>query len=362
MSARVLRSPLFLAPAGIWLLCWLVWTVDAAVENVPEQLNGAVRGFLCDVAGALLCGAIYQLLQKLERQSLALRLGAMVVFAAVATVIFMAVLYAAFHVILPMDAAKPTWLRDHIDVAVAILWTMLACCGIYFTLGLGAALRNTQATALDMQNRMLRYQLDPHFLFNIHSALATLIHDGRNAEAEKVVDQLSNFLRRTLEKDPCVLAPLEEELSAMREYMGVEAARFGDRLRFVEAIDPSVQGALAPSFILQPLLENAIKHGLGQSAQPITIELGASREADGLKLWVQDDGTGKLARGAVNLGVGLENVRSRLEGLYGAHADVITEKRSPRGFKVTLTLPLAYACVLPRPSMCVTRRRRRRRA
>jgi signal transduction histidine kinase len=343
MSARVLRSPLLLATAGIWLLCWVVWTVDNVVENAPHQLDDGVRGFLCDVAGALLCGAIYRLLQRLERRSLALRLGAMVALAIVATLVFMVILYAAYHVVLPVGPASPNWLRAHIDVGVAILWTILACCGIYFTLGLGTALRNTQAVALDTQNRMLRYQLDPHFLFNIHSALATLIHDGRNAEAEKVVDQLSNFLRRTLEKDPCVLAPLEEELSAMREYMGVEAARFGDRLRFVEAIDPAVQGALAPSFILQPLLENAIKHGLGQSAQPITIELGAVREADGLKLWVQDDGTGKLARGTVNLGVGLENVRSRLEGLYGARADVVTEKRTPCGFKVTLTLPLAYA-------------------
>ncbi|HWE46545.1 MAG TPA: histidine kinase [Caulobacteraceae bacterium] len=343
MSARVLRSPLFLSTAGIWLLCWLVWTVDAAVEAAPDQIDGAVRGFFCDVAGALLCGVIYRLLQRFERQSLAVRLGAMVALAVAATLVFMGVLFIAYHVIAPVGPASPTWLRDHIDTGVAILWTILACCGIYFTLGLGTALRNTQAVAVDVQNRMLRYQLDPHFLFNIHSALATLIHDGRNAEAEKVVDQLSNFLRRTLEKDPCAQVPLEEELSAMREYMGVEAARFGDRLRFVEQIDPSVQSALAPNFILQPLLENAIKHGLGQSARPITIELGAAREADGLKLWVQDDGAGKLARGAVNLGVGLENVRSRLEGLYGAHADVVTETRTPRGFKVTLTLPLAYA-------------------
>jgi signal transduction histidine kinase len=337
-----MRSPLLLATAGIWLLCFLVWTLDAAIENGPHQIDTAVRGILCDSVGAILSFGIFLVVQRLERRSLAVRLFVALGLAVVATALFMGLLFVAFHMILPWAPTKSTWLLDHIDTTVAILWTFLACCGIYFAVGLGAALRDTQAVALDSQNRMLRYQLDPHFLFNIHSALATLIHDGRNAEAEQVVEQLSSFLRRTVEKDPCVRVPLEEELSAMREYMGVEAARFGDRLRFVETIDPSVQGALAPSFILQPLLENAIKHGLGQSATPITIELGAARDETGLKLWVEDNGSGKRAKGAVTLGVGLDNVRSRLESLYGGGATVVTQPRSPQGFRVTLTLPLAF--------------------
>jgi two-component sensor histidine kinase len=344
MSVKaIVRSPLFLATAGMWLLCLLVWTLDAAVERQPHQLDNAVRGFVCDAVGASLCGAIYWALRRLEGRSLSLRLLATLVLASLATMVFMAVLFTVYHLVMPYGPTKPTWLVDHLDTAVATLWTILACCGIYFSMGLGAALRDSEAVALDSQNRMLRYQLDPHFLFNIHSALATLIHDDRNAEAEQMVRSLSNFLRRSIEKDPAALAPLAEELAAMREYIGVEATRFGKRLKFVESVEPAVRDALAPSFILQPLLENAIKHGLSQAARPVTIELGAAREANGLKLWVQDDGAGKHAKGSVTLGVGLENVRSRLQTLYGSAASMSAQQGAQGGFRVELSLPLAFA-------------------
>jgi two-component system, LytTR family, sensor kinase len=344
MSAMSLtRSPLFLATVAIWLSCFAVWTLEGALENQAHQFEIAKRALVCDAIGAMLCGGIYLVLRRLEGRALIVRLSAALALASGATVAFMALLYSAFHIYSPLSPPPANWLMDHMDVGVAILWTFLAWCGVYVSLGLGAALREAEAMALDAQNRMLRYQLDPHFLFNIHSALATLIHDGRNAEAERMVLLLSSFLRRSLEKDPGAQVSLSEELRGMREYMGVEAVRFGSRLRFVEAIEPGVQTALAPSFILQPLLENAIKHGLGESAQSITIELGAAREGLQLRLWVQDDGGGGPARGPMALGLGLQNVERRLEALYGDGASVAVEPRLPRGFKVTLRLPLILA-------------------
>ena len=345
MSLRSLtRSPLFIATIGIWLLCFSIWTVVILLVFQHLQVEITLRGAGSDFAGLLLCGGMYLLLKRIERRPLPVRLAVALALTLAATAIYLLIFFIVYYLIAPREAPPANWLLQNVDLVVAMMWTFLAWCGVYFALSFGDALRVTEAMALDAENRMLRYQLDPHFLFNIHSALATLIHDKRNDEAERVMLSLAGFLRRSLVKGPQDRVPLTEELGAMREYMDVEAARFGERLRFVEDIDPGVGAARAPSFILQPLLENAIKHGLGESAQAITIELGAARAGTDLKLWVQDDGDGARAprrQPRESLGVGLENVRRRLEAAYGAAACISTEQCAPHGFRVTLTLPLS---------------------
>jgi signal transduction histidine kinase len=338
-----IRTPLLIATVAIWLLSYFGWTLEGAVLGLPQQLNVAVRGFVCDTVGALLCGLMYLLLRRLEGKPLTLRLAVALGLVSIATTAFMVMLYVAYHVILPISPAKPTWLADHLDTMVAIMWIFLCWCGVYFSLELGAAARQAEAKALDAENRMLRYQLDPHFLFNIHSAVATLIHDGRNSEAERTVLLLSNFLRSCLGKDPGMLVDLAEEVCVMRDYIEIEATRFGHRLNFSESIDPALQAALTPSFILQPLLENAIKHGLSDGVSEMTVELGAAREGRQMALWVQDNGSEQRTRPNKSTGVGLENVRSRLQALYGQGASMTTENLAPLGFRVTLRLPLVFA-------------------
>jgi two-component sensor histidine kinase len=341
----IIRSPLFLATVGIWTVCSSIWGVVIWTVFHHDRIEITVRGEISDLSGFLLCGAAYLVLKRIEHRPPVVRLLTALGLTVAATAIYLVVFYASYYVVLPMAEPEHPWLLNNLDLAVAMMWTFLAWCGVYFALDFSQRLRTTEAMALDAENRMLRYQLDPHFLFNIHSALSTLIHDRRNDEAERVVLSLSAFLRRSLIKSPTDQAPLMEELRAMREYMDVEAARFGERLRFVEHVEPDVSAARTPNFILQPLLENAIKHGLGESAQPITVELGARRQGETLVLWVQDDGDGVRTRSKLaahnSLGVGLENVRRRLQSLYGAAASVVTEPRAPHGFKVTLTLPLS---------------------
>jgi two-component system LytT family sensor kinase len=345
------RSPLLLATLGIWLLSWTVWTLDGAALHMSHQFEIDARGAITDSAGVLLCGLMYLVLQRLEGRPAAVRLVVALVLAVAATAAFMSWLYAVYFVIQPMADPGKNWMARNADTIVAILWTFLAWCGVYFSLGFGrqlqereTRLREAEAMAMDAQNRMLRYQLDPHFLFNIHSALATLIHDGRNAEAERMVLALSTFLRRSLDKDPLAHVSVAEELDVTREYLGIEAIRFGKRLSVVERIDRDVEQARAPSFILQPLVENAIKHGLGRSARPIVVEIGARRQDGALELWIEDDGEGAQAGAPTGAnGVGLENVRRRLQALYGELARVTAEPCLPRGFRVTLRLPLEAA-------------------
>jgi hypothetical protein len=343
-------SPLLLATAAIWLLSFAIWMTEGAMLRPPiPSLDAALRSFLCQAAGAAMCGAMFLVLRALERGALAVRLGVALALCLAATGAFMTLLFAAYYVVAPLGPAGPRWLLRHGDTAIAILWTFLAWCGIYFSLQFGrelrrneARLRGAETLALDAQNRMLRYQLDPHFLFNIHSALATLIHDRRNDEAEGMVLGLSAYLRRALDKDPGGKTALSEEFSAVREYMDIEAIRFGERLTFVESVEPGVSEALAPSFILQPLVENAIKHGLSCSTGPTTVRVGAAREGPALRLWVEDDGRGG-AGVAGGLGVGLQNVQRRLEALYGRSGRLQAEPLAPHGFRATLTLPLEFA-------------------
>jgi two-component system LytT family sensor kinase len=356
MPAKALNwsMPLAAATAAIWLMSFAIWTLYGVAQGSSHQIASAIRGFSLDLFGALACGGVFLAMRPLAGRSLPLRLTAALAMALGCTFIYMALLYWLYYG--PLGIAPPprSAFAALSTTGVAVLWTFLAWCGVYFSLDFGAALRDreerlhgAQAMAVDAQNRMLRYQIDPHFLFNIHSALATLIHDGRNGAAEKMVLLLSNFLRRSLEKDPLAKVTLAEELAAAREYLEIEAVRFGERLRLVERIDPQTTDAAAPSFILQPLVENAIKHGLGASRRRITIELGAVLDGDQVRLWVEDDGDGaapgQTSTGAPALGMGLENVRRRLEALYGLAGRMTAEPLEPRGFRVSLTLPLERA-------------------
>ena len=343
LIARLWQKPLFLTTVLVWTLSAAFWTIAGIPRQFNRPLEVAIRGSTADALGAVSCGLMYLVLRRIETRPLAFRFTVALLLSLVGVAVYIAYAYWVYYIFAPMGdgGGMGVWAVKHLDAGVAVLWTFLAWCGVYFSLQFGAELRVTEAIAADAQNRMLRYQLDPQFMFNIHKALSALIHKNRNADAEHLVLTLSRFLRRSLEKDPRVSVPLAEEISAMRDYIGVERARIGKRLRFVEAIEPQVQDALAPSFILQPLLEHAIHRGLDHVDRPITVELGAVRDGERLKLWVWDDTAPTGPAGAAD--PGLEFVRSRLETLYGPTARVATEATEPGGSRMVLTLPLEFS-------------------
>jgi sensor histidine kinase YesM len=195
-------------------------------------------------------------------------------------------------------------------------------------------------SAQQAQLTALRYQLNPHFLFNTLNAISSMIVTGRNADAEQMTDKLSSFLRGSLSSDPTELVPLENELALIEEYLEIEAIRFGDRLEIDIPCSSAAGAVLVPSFLLQPLVENAIKYGAGPSAQPVKISVSAAIEDKNLILKVRDDGaaTAQSSRPA-GTGVGLANVRQRLDAVYGERALLVAEPLSP-GFCVTITLPI----------------------
>ena len=199
-------------------------------------------------------------------------------------------------------------------------------------------LSDARAAAQQAQLTALRYQLNPHFLFNSLNSISALIVTRRNEDAEKMTEKLSSFLRNSLSADPGRLVPLEEELSLIEEYLDIESVRFGERLDVEIECEPDAGAALVPSFIVQPLVENAIKHGVAPSRDPVRIRIGATVEGKDLCIEVENGTSPVLEEPSFGAGVGLKNIRRRLQAVYGRRASLDTEKRTDR-FLARICIP-----------------------
>jgi len=169
----------------------------------------------------------------------------------------------------------------------------------------------------------LQAQLNPHFLFNTLNTIAVLVRDGERGAAARMVEQLSDMLRRTLTRHRTNEVTLGEELELVRQYLAIEQARFSDRLRPEIAIDDSVLLAAVPSFAVQHLVENAIRHGIAKRSEAGRLRLAALRDGDILEVTVSDDGPGIDAGSASVADHGIENTRARLRALYGDGASLV---------------------------------------
>jgi len=194
---------------------------------------------------------------------------------------------------------------------------------------LGAMLQKAQLEAL-------RSQLNPHFLFNTLHSIAELIHENPR-HAEQMVLQLGELLHKSL-KTQAVQVPLREELDFIRSYLAIEQMRLGDRLEVVWNIEPAVVDAPVPSLILQPLVENAIRHGIAVSSRGGRLQITAARAEGQLRLEVRDNGPGLGGSDEKpGNGIGIENTRVRLERLYGTRASF--RLTNDRGLVVSMALP-----------------------
>lgn len=196
------------------------------------------------------------------------------------------------------------------------------------------------AQLADAQLDALRAQLEPHFLFNALNSVAVLARKGRSAEVEQMVTRLAGLLRHALDTRS-QLVPLGVELTALRHYLEIEQVRHGERLQARIDVPDTLRGAAVPSFLLQPLVENSIRHGFAEADRPLRVEVRAEAAGDRLRLIVTDDGAG-LPEGEQRSGVGLGHTRARLAGLYGDRAALaIRPDASGRGARVAIELPLA---------------------
>jgi LytS/YehU family sensor histidine kinase len=198
-----------------------------------------------------------------------------------------------------------------------------------------------QGEAHDAQVRALRYQVNPHFLFKTLSSISTLILEGRSEVAERMTMRLSAFFRASLAQDPFQDVRLADELELQRLYLEIEQIRFSDSLEVRYDIAQGLEDALVPSLILQPLVENSIKHGLQEACALTVLTISARASADRLVLEVADNGRGPSCQHGT--GVGLGNVRRRLVTRFGVNCRFTAGERERGGFQVRLEMPLRRA-------------------
>ncbi len=253
-----------------------------------------------------------------------------------------------------LDPGRFRWLQL-VDVALGRYFLFVAWASIYFTMLAIGQTRVAQqrgerfrSAAKAAELRSLRYQVNPHFLFNALNSLSALVLTGRRERAEEMIQTLSRFYRHSLADAPAASVTLADELALQRHYLDIEAVRFPDRLVVAFDTEEAVLTARVPGMILQPLVENAVKYGVAASTRPVTVTVSAARRGDMLMLEVCDDGTAASdtapSGSETGLGIGLANVVDRLRALYGEAASLETgpvERDGNAAYCTTLMLPFA---------------------
>ena len=253
------------------------------------------------------------------------------------------------------EFVEPDWhaqtLFELFGGSLSTMYLLLCWSGLYFGIKFYESQRKQEqailkavALAQEAQLKMLRYQLNPHFLFNTLNAISTLILDNQNRKANNAVTRLSEFLRYTLDQDPMKKVTLRQEIEALDLYLGTERLRFGERLRLEYAIEEPALNALVPSLLLQPLLENSLKYAVSAREQGGLVRIEGRTREGLLELSVIDDGPGlrEEAPAGERRGVGLRNTRERLTVLYGENVRFAVLNSHP-GLRVDMALPLETA-------------------
>jgi two-component system, LytTR family, sensor kinase len=352
---------------------WLAWTaaglfyisqdfITRLSRNESIPWRNVVTGWM---AAMYICAAFTPLMlwlgrrwavdQAQCRRPIALHLGASIAFSVVSTALEVPLVVALG--LLPESAgpisfAKGFWLLLPYDLHGGILryWAVVGLQAL-FRSNQEARRREREALELKIHSSQLaeqltsaqlsalKMQLHPHFLFNTLGAIMVLVRQGKGREAEMMLSRLGDLLRHTLDDVEAQEVPLWRELDFLRLYLSIEQVRFEDRLRLRIEAGPELLDALVPHMALQPIVENAVRHGLGQSEEPVLIQVSVSRVNGHLTLTVTDDGPGSPTPVFEEKGIGLTNTRNRLRRLYGAEATLSAENRLPRGVQVTITFP-----------------------
>jgi hypothetical protein len=233
------------------------------------------------------------------------------------------------------------WWIVSLKVIFVVVLAYAAVIALHHTLGLRRARAELEVRLARAQLDALRLQIRPHFLFNTLNTIAMQVRTGAHAGAVEMLSELGGLLRETID-DAAPEVALERELGVVRRWLDIERVRFGDRLRVVWDIAPDCERARVPAFLLQPLVENALRHGLGALPEGGELRIRARRVGERLALEVLDDGEGLT--GPLTPGVGLGNVRARLAHMYpGAYELAIAPGAGGRGVRASVALPYTEA-------------------
>lgn len=297
--------------------------------------------------GALLAYIMSAILRRLRSRSLLLKAGVGFCLAVLAAPVYA---YADFEIFRWTAFPNPApfeWLIFGTTLTSATAMFFGWCC-LYIALVYTYEAREREhrlamvrEEALEAQMRALRYQVNPHFLFNTLNSIAGLMEEGEVSRAERMTLSLSTFLRATLELDPLRDVPLEVELSLQQEYLSIEQERFSDRMSFSINVPDETRQALVPNLILQPLIENALKHGVGRSSEPTEIRISAWQDHETLWITIENEvGSTSTEAVSTSLGIGLKNVAERIHTRFGYRGYFNAKVSEGNLFRAKIGLPL----------------------
>ena len=246
----------------------------------------------------------------------------------------------------------PTWPNPHplnyVAVYVSTLFAVTLPLKIWNNTRNETKLEEQQRLLLQARMDALSRQINPHFLFNTLNSVSSLIRTNPQ-QARAVVYKLSNILRRLLRKHDN-FNPLSEELDFINDYLSIEMIRFGDKLRFEKQVDPHTMDRLVPSMLLQPLIENCVKHGLSSKVDGGVVRFRSSLKEGRLHLLVEDDGVGIPEVKLANLrgqGIGVSNVNERLKVLFGADYRMWIDSKPGQGTRIEIEIPELQSSMAP---------------
>jgi signal transduction histidine kinase len=348
-SATLLRG---LAIWGVWLAIALVtslqnYAVGLAGGTPQPWLPALVNGLIWYSAWAVLTPGVVAVARRFAGER---RIGRLVAIHAVAGVCFAtlhAALYASGNAIVFGRMAWAPWSSDLLLLKLtSSIHVHLMIYAIIVGIVMGArayrTLRDRELAAARLETRLaeaetaaLRAQLQPHFLFNTLNAISALVPEDPLA-AQRLIARLGDLLRLSIEQHRGQQSSLADELDFTDAYLAIEQARLGDRLRIARRITPEALAVQVPTLLLQPLVENAVRHGIAPGVAGGTLAIEAALAGERLRLVVADDG-----RGAAQVieGVGLDNARQRLRQLHGERQSLAVETAPGKGFRVTIEIP-----------------------
>ena len=340
-----LRRRVIVMTLCFWVLHYIVLTIGSTLAQLPEPLELATGRVVWVGAGLLMCSLIFLTLQRLQARAFRVQVTVMILLGIPASLIQVYlnrwILFVLFDWPPGAEAqliysAATYWLWFY------LAWAAAALAAIYSDRVRAEQQMRAKAQQLahQAQMRTLRYQLNPHFLFNTLNSVAALVLDGEPETAERMIRKLGTFLRKGLDSDPLLDISLQDELDQQSMYLDIERTRFPDRLQVDIQVPDALRAALVPGFILQPLIENVVKHVVAASTEVTTILINARSAGGRLVVTVEDDGAKRPGANGEARGVGLRNTAERLAARFGSEHGFRAEPLEPRGFRVELEMPL----------------------
>ena len=348
------QTPLRYLP-GVFIVCF--WMFQYAMATLSLVLMGE-PGFgpfilpraVVASAGALISVVILKVHERQPGRPLTIRALTALLLAVIGCFLHAAINFGVFQLFMGEANRRSATFESYLSSVTFWFWCYFALSALLLALvysrQLGERERDLvrlEQLAQAAQLKALRYQLNPHFMFNTLNSIAALICTGENAVAERMVEALGSFLRSTLSIDPQDDHPLSDEIELQKLYLGIEELRFPERLAVHLEIAPDTCDALVPSLILQPLTENAIKHCVAVSSERTELLISSRAMTDRLIVRVSNSPPGNGSRGAPGVGVGLSNVAERLRARFGDAQRFWSGALADGSFEVQIEIPLSLA-------------------